>query len=79
MALPAQACSGGRSAGDADLSHPCGFGALPDHDLSRIDGVTGEPLSRYEHDHPGSLLHVDVTKFVNVPYGGVALRRQAAG
>ena len=47
--------------------------------MSRIDGVTGEPLSRYEHDHPGSLLHVDVTKFVNVPYGGVALRRQAAG
>ena len=31
------------------------FGSLPDHDLS-IDGVTGEPLSRYQRDHPGSLI-----------------------
>jgi hypothetical protein len=40
---------------------------LPDHDQSPIDGVTGEPLSRYGRDHPGSLTHVDVTKFVNIP------------
>lgn len=33
--------------------------------LSRIDRVTGEPLRRFEHDHPGSLIHVDVTKFGN--------------
>ena len=38
--------------------------------LSRIDRVTGEALRRYEHDHPGSLIHVDVTKFGNVPDGG---------
>lgn len=38
--------------------------------LSHIDRVTGEPLRRYEHDHPGSLLHVDVTKFANIPDGG---------
>jgi len=38
--------------------------------LSRIDRVTGEPLRRYEHPHPGSLLHVDVTKFGNIPDGG---------
>ncbi|WP_328527019.1 IS481 family transposase [Kribbella sp. NBC_00359] len=38
--------------------------------LSHIDRVTGEPLRRYEHDHPGSLIHVDVTKFGNVPDGG---------
>jgi transposase InsO family protein len=38
--------------------------------LSRIDRVSGEPLRRYEHDHPGSLLHVDVTKFGNIPDGG---------
>src|SRR3954466_5993861 len=37
--------------------------------LSRIDRVTGEPLRRYEHDHPGSLIHVDVTKFANIPDG----------
>ncbi len=38
--------------------------------LARIDRVTGEPLRRYEHDHPGSLIHVDVTKFANIPDGG---------
>jgi hypothetical protein len=38
--------------------------------LPRIDRVTGEPLRRYEHDHPGSLIHVDVTKYANIPDGG---------
>ena len=38
--------------------------------LSHIDRVTGEPLRRYEHDHPGSMIHVDVTKFGNIPDGG---------
>ncbi len=38
--------------------------------LSRIDRVTGEPLRRYEHDRPGALIHVDVTKFGNIPDGG---------
>jgi transposase InsO family protein len=38
--------------------------------LSRIDRVTGEPIRRYEHDYPGSLIHVDVTKFANIPDGG---------
>lgn len=38
--------------------------------LCHLDRVTGEPLRRYEHDHPGSLIHVDVTKFANIPDGG---------
>jgi len=38
--------------------------------LTRIDRVTGEPIRRYEHPHPGSMLHVDVTKFGNIPDGG---------
>jgi transposase InsO family protein len=38
--------------------------------LSHIDRVTSEPLRRYEHPHPGSLIHVDVTKFANIPDGG---------
>ncbi len=38
--------------------------------LSHIDKVTGEPVRRYEHPHPGSMIHVDVTKFGNVPDGG---------
>jgi transposase InsO family protein len=48
--------------------------------LSRIDRVTGEPIRRYEHDRPGALIHVDVTKFGNIPDGGGwrFLGRQAA-
>jgi transposase InsO family protein len=38
--------------------------------LSAIDRVTGEPVRRYEHDHPGSLVHVDVKKLASVPDGG---------
>ena len=38
--------------------------------LSQIDRVTGEPIRRYEHPHPGSMIHVDVTKFGNIPDGG---------
>lgn len=38
--------------------------------LSTIDRGTCEPIRRYEHDHPGSLIHVDVTKFGNIPDGG---------
>jgi transposase InsO family protein len=38
--------------------------------LSHVDRVTGEPVRRYEHEHPGDLLHVDVKKLGNVPDGG---------
>jgi transposase-like protein len=38
--------------------------------LSHLDRATGEPIRRYEHDEPGSLLHVDVKKLGNVPDGG---------
>ncbi len=38
--------------------------------LWHLDRVTGEPIRRYEHPHPGSLLHVDVKKLGNVPDGG---------
>jgi transposase InsO family protein len=38
--------------------------------LAGIDRVTGEPIRRYEHTYPGSLIHVDVTKFGNIPDGG---------
>src|SRR5690349_10336051 len=38
--------------------------------LSHIDRVTGEPARRYERSRPGELLHVDVTKFGNIPDGG---------
>ena len=35
--------------------------------LSHIDRVTGEPIRRYEHEYPGSMIHVDVTKFATSP------------
>jgi transposase InsO family protein len=38
--------------------------------LTHVDRATGEPIRRYEHDHPGDLLHVDVKKLGNVPDGG---------
>ena len=38
--------------------------------LARLDRATGEPIRRYEHPHPGSLIHVDVTKFGRIPDGG---------
>jgi transposase InsO family protein len=38
--------------------------------LSHLDRVSGEPIRRYQHPHPGSLIHVDVTKFGNIPDGG---------
>jgi transposase InsO family protein len=40
------------------------------HRLSHVDRRTGEPIRRYEHDHPGSLVHVDVKKLGNIPDGG---------
>jgi transposase InsO family protein len=44
--------------------------------LSAIDAITGEPVRRrhsgirYEHPHPGDLLHIDVKKLGRVPDGG---------
>ena len=37
--------------------------------LARMDRVTGE-IIRYERDHPGELIHVDVKKLGRVPDGG---------
>jgi transposase InsO family protein len=38
--------------------------------LSAVDRATGEPVRRYEHPHPGALLHADVKKLANIPDGG---------
>jgi transposase InsO family protein len=38
--------------------------------LTHIDRATGEPIRRYEHPHPGAMLHVDVKKLGNIPDGG---------
>lgn len=38
--------------------------------LSYVDRATGEPIRRYEHPHPGSLVPVDVKKLEKIPDGG---------
>jgi transposase InsO family protein len=38
--------------------------------LRHVDIRTGEPVRRYEHDHPGAMIHVDVKKLGNIPDGG---------
>jgi transposase InsO family protein len=38
--------------------------------LWHIDRASGEPIRRYEHDHPGAMIHVDVKKLGNIPDGG---------
>lgn len=38
--------------------------------LSYLDRAISEVVRRYEHDQPGDLLHVDVTKFGKIPDGG---------
>lgn len=38
--------------------------------LTHIDRATGERIRRYEHEHPGDLIHVDVKKLGRVPDGG---------
>jgi len=40
------------------------------HRLAWMDRPTGRPIRRYEHDHPGDLVHVDVKKLAKVPPGG---------
>jgi transposase InsO family protein len=38
--------------------------------LRHVDIRTGEPVRRYEHEYPGSMIHVDVKKIGNIPDGG---------
>jgi transposase InsO family protein len=38
--------------------------------LAHLDRASGQPIRRYEHAHPGGLVHVDVKKLGNIPAGG---------
>ncbi|MEW1741423.1 IS481 family transposase, partial [Nocardia beijingensis] len=38
--------------------------------LRWLDRATSEPIRRYEHPHPGDLIHVDVKKLGKIPDGG---------
>jgi transposase InsO family protein len=38
--------------------------------LAHLDRATGQPIRRYEHAHPGQLVHIDIKKLGNIPAGG---------
>ncbi len=38
--------------------------------LAWLDRATGQPIRRYEHPHPGDLIHLDVKKLGKIPDGG---------
>jgi transposase InsO family protein len=38
--------------------------------LAHLDRATGQPIRRYEHPHPGDLVHIDIKKLGNIPAGG---------
>jgi hypothetical protein len=38
--------------------------------LADLDRATGRVIRRYEHDHPGAMVHVDIKKLGNIPDGG---------
>ncbi|WP_328418842.1 IS481 family transposase [Micromonospora sp. NBC_00389] len=38
--------------------------------LTHLDRATGRVIRRYEHEHPGDLVHVDIKKLGNIPDGG---------
>jgi transposase InsO family protein len=38
--------------------------------LTWLDRATGAVVRRYEHDHPGDLVHVDIKKLGRIPDGG---------
>src|SRR4029079_19263947 len=59
-----------RTTADAGLDGARGPGPCRLNRLTHIDRVTGEPARRYERSRPGELIHVDVTKFGNIPDGG---------
>jgi hypothetical protein len=37
---------------------------------AHLDRATGQPVRRYEHPHPGDLVHLDSKKPGNIPAGG---------
>jgi transposase len=49
--------------------------------LAVMDRATGSVVRRYEHPHPGSLVHVDIKQLGNIPAGGGhrVLGRSAGG
>jgi hypothetical protein len=38
--------------------------------LAHLDRASGQPVRRYEHAHPGALVHIDLKQLGNIPAGG---------
>jgi transposase InsO family protein len=38
--------------------------------LGHLDRASGQPIRRYEHPHPGALVHLDIKQLGNIPAGG---------
>ena len=62
-----------RIAGRLELPASTVHAVLARNDMSRLawmDRPTGRVIRRYEHAHPGDLVHVDIKKLGKVPTGG---------
>jgi transposase InsO family protein len=62
-----------RIAGRLELSASTVHAVLARNGVSRLawmDRPSGRVIRRYEHDHPGDLVHVDIKKLGKVPPGG---------
>jgi hypothetical protein len=63
----------GRIAGQVDVAASTVYAVLRRQQLNRLaamDRPTGTPVRRYEHAHPGDMVHVDIKKLGKVPPGG---------
>lgn len=70
LATPARTGADQWRAGHPGLDRSRGAHPVPDQPALSHRSGHREPIRRYEHDHPGSMIHVDVTKFGNIPDGG---------
>jgi transposase InsO family protein len=62
-----------RIAGSIDQPRSTVHRVLVRHGLNRLDRIdrpTGRQIRRYEHPHPGAMVHVDVKKLGRIPRGG---------
>ena len=62
-----------RIAGRLEMAPSTVHAVLARNGMSRLawmDRPTGEVVRRYEHDHPGDLVHVDIKKLGKIPPGG---------
>ena len=62
-----------RIAGQLDMAPSTVHRVLVRHACNRLawmDRPTGRVIRRYEHDHPGDLVHIDIKKLGKIPPGG---------